>query len=152
MNLPFRRPNRPLYAKRDRRLTIVIILTVIVIGFLIVGTPAAISSQNTTAQINTSSQITGCRAQAQAKVTAANVNLNLAVAHSVALEDQFLVAIGGPRDPAIYAALFAQLSAAQTAITRAADIVITTNNTYQMAVQLSNSNPHKFLSTVCPQL
>lgn len=62
----------------DRRITLVLTLTAVVVLLVGLGTPAVISTSNTTQKVVDGTNLNACRAQANAKVTDARTGFDVA--------------------------------------------------------------------------
>jgi hypothetical protein len=164
MSLPPTRPNvpfakqqphrtRPLVASlapRDRKMTVLIVLAAVTIGFLAFGTPAAISASNTSKQISNGTDLQGCRSQFSAEVTDATTRLNQTRARSDIAQDDFLVAIlAGDKDKRD--TLLQDFGTIRVQMTKDSLSLDNANLRYQQAVTLSRTNPKRFLAMCSDQ-
>lgn len=141
------RPDRPLRAKplRDWRINVVIALTVLVVAFLAVGTPAVIQSSNTTRQIQRGNDLQACRSIANADVTRARATLDERGVDSDVLINRFVEAVIA-RDTETLRSLRDQLPDIRSALVAAADDLRSKTDLYNAAVQLSSQDPDQFLT------
>lgn len=147
--MPFR--DRPLVAsaRHDWKMSLLIVLVFVTVGFVAFGTPAALSASNTGAKLARSSEITGCRSAANARVTDATTTLNKTRTQSDIIQDSFLLAVTNRSgDP---------VQLAKDLVTVTKQLKIDSNNLdrvnkrYQTAVTLSNDDPDAFLDW-CKQM
>lgn len=141
------RPNRPLRAKphRDWRLNVVIGLSVLVVAFLAVGTPAVIQSSNTTRQIQRSNDLQACRSIANAAVTEARTLLDERGADNDVLINRFVDAVL-TKDTETLAEIRQQTPEIRDSLIEAAKNLRSKTDLYNAAVQLSSDHPGQFLN------
>lgn len=135
--------------KTDRVIFVVMLLSVMtflgLLVFAVISVPATLASNDNSSQVARGNDLAACRSQANADVTDKRTDLDLALAHSASLQDQFLIQIGGPRDPKAYVALFAKIADAQHRLDTTAAALKASNAAYQVAVDLSAADPDQFL-------
>lgn len=143
----------------DRRITVVMILSGIVVVLIGLGTPAVISTSNTTSEVRKSTELAGCRSAYAAEVTDRRTEFDIARSHrdtaaavvNLTLLELAQAAIFG--DDTRVQELEAQLPALREAVRDANEAVadadaalIAANQVYQDAIALSRSDPEQFLA------
>lgn len=124
---------------------LVMILACLATGLIAVTLPFARNASNTSDDLARSNQITGCRAQRNADVVDATAELNRQRIRNDLLLNSFLDALLNDDQDTIES-LRPQFAPIREALAGADRALVTANDAYQMAVDLSVSDPDKFLS------
>lgn len=142
----------------DRRITILLILSGVVIALMIVGTPFVISTANTTQEVRDASDLNACRSEASSKVTDARTAFDIARSErdTAATELGLLTnaglqaAVAG--DDASLLTLTSKLPAARAQVHAKEEVVVDATHRlldvsagYVDAVRLSREDPDLFL-------
>lgn len=144
--------------KSDRRITILLILSGVVIALMIVGTPFVISTSNTAHEVRDASDLQACRSEASSKVTDARTAFDIARSkRDTAATELSLLTNAGlqaavTKDTAGLAKVTASLPPARDAVEKAEGVVVgatshllNVSKDYVDAVRLSRENPDAFL-------
>lgn len=143
----------------DRRITIVLWLSGIVVVLIALGTPAVISTSNTTREVRDSTELSGCRSSYSADVTDRRTEFDIARSHrdtAAALVNLSLLELAQSAifgDDVRVREIEAQLPElrervrdANAAVGQADAELIEANDIYQAAVALSRTNADRFLA------
>lgn len=143
----------------DRRITIVLALCAVVAVLVILGTPAVINASSTVDEVERGNELTGCRSAYSSTVTDKRTEFDIARSHrdtadtvvDITVLDLAQAAIFGDR--ARVRELEGQLPALRTKVAEANEVVIEAdaalikaNEDYQAAVELSRSDPDRFIA------
>lgn len=142
----------------DRRITIVLWLSGIVVVLIALGTPALISTSNTTREVRDGTELSGCRSSYAADVTDRRTEFDIARSHRDTAASQVNITLLELAQSAIFGddarvrELEGQLSGLRQAVadanvkvSEADEALIDANDIYQGAVTLSRDNPDAFL-------
>lgn len=145
--------------KGDRRITILLILSGVVIALMVVGTPFVIATANTTQEVRTSSDLQACRSEANSRVTDARTAFDIARSKrdTAATELNLLTnaglqaAVSG--DDAALVKVTVALPAARAEVHKKEQVVVDATDhlldvsaDYVAAVRMSRENPDRFLA------
>lgn len=144
--------------KQDRRITWVLALSAVVVVLVGLGTPAVISTSNTTGKVVEAADIQGCRSQANASVTEARTEFDVARAtrdtaatHLTVLTNEGLVA-GVTGDDETFERILGELNAVRVEVTEAEAVVVDATEhlrevaaVYKERVIQSREDPDTFL-------
>lgn len=143
----------------DRRITVVLVLSGIVVVLIALGTPAVIDTSNTTEEVRDGTELTGCRSSYNATVTDRRTDLDIIssrLRRSNTDTDNAQIAVtldalfnDGDNLPVLINKLEA---AGDREIELTADVetaeqaLVEANDHYQAAIDLSRSDPETFLT------
>lgn len=145
--------------RHDRRITWVLVLSAVVVVLVGIGTPAVISTSNTTQKVIEAADLQGCRSQANTKVTEARTEFDVArserdtaATHLTVLTNEGLVAaVTG--DDVTFERVLADVVDARAAVVRAEQVVVAATGhlrdvsaSYAAAVVQSREDPGAFLA------
>lgn len=142
----------------DRRITIVLALSAILVVLVGIGTPAVITTSNTTQQVVRSAELNACRSQAAAKVTEARTEFDVARADrdtvashlTAATNEGLAAAVTG--DDTTFASILEEVPVIRAELIAAEEQVVATtralraaSDLYRVQVIQSREDPDVFL-------
>lgn len=150
--------NQQIGVRHDRRITIVLILSGIVVVLIALGTPAVISTSNTTDEVRRNGDITGCRSELNAGVTEARTEFDVARSERDTATTELNLLTNAGLQAAVtddddgLAEIASQLTAARAEVTAAEAVVVAAtahlrevSADFADAISLSRDDPAAFL-------
>lgn len=131
--------------RNDRKITILVVLSILVAILVVLGTPAVISTSNTTAEVREGNAVAACRSEAGSVVTAARTQLDVSNARLNVLVSQAIQSAIEEDQPSLLETN-AALPGARDAVTAAEVELADAIDRYRNLLELSREDPSAFLS------